>query len=255
MKNELEVVTLEVPQDATQNDVISLIHKYITRRDFLVGTAYTGLAVTAFSIIGCGGGGGIGAAAARQVYVANALGMVIGDQTRCVGCRRCEAACVSFNADGIVQPAIANVKINRNISHGVTTTSGMGDFGNFQNVEDTCRQCPHPVKCQLCCPQGAIEVIPPVNARVVNASKCVGCGTCVQACPWAMPSLDGPANAVTTKAHKCTLCAGNPQCVQACPAGALQYVAWSNLTGSIATRQPGSTEWATDVAGTCNQCH
>ena len=86
-------------------------------------------------------------------------------------------------------------------------------------------------------PHGAIEVIAPVNARVVNVDKCVGCGICVQACPWAMTSLNGPVNAKGTKSNKCTLCNGNPECVQACPAGALKYMAWSDRTKDIPARQ------------------
>ena len=80
--------------------------------------------------------------------------------------------------------------------------AGNGIWGNFRIIQDTCRQCPHPVPCQLACPHGAIEVVAPLNARVVNVDKCVGCGICTQACPWDMMSLDKTAR----KATKCTLC-------------------------------------------------
>ena len=37
----------------------------------------------------------------------------------------------------------------------------------------------------------------------------------------------------TNKATKCFLCDGKPKCVEACPAEALNYVAWRDLTDKI----------------------
>ena len=254
----------EMKKDASTEEITELIRKHISRRQFLIGTGAVGLGVASFSILGCGSGGGSGSsgAQARQVFVADAQGMVVAEPTLCVGCRRCEAACVAYN-EGVVQPSIAKVKVNRNILFGVAGVTlngfqrGDGDYGNFRTVQDTCRQCPHPVPCQLTCPHGAIEVIAPVNARVVNVDKCAGCGICVKACPWAMTSLTGPVNAKGTHATKCTLCNGNPECAQACPAGALKYMPWSDRTKDIPPRQAvdPSIAYAADVKNTCTQCH
>jgi Fe-S-cluster-containing dehydrogenase component len=261
MKEIFSAVARELKKDASTDEVTALIRKHITRRQFLVGSSAIGLGVATFSILGCGSSGAAGASEPpRQVFVADALGMVVADSTLCVGCRRCEAACVAYN-QGVVQPSISNVKVSRNQQFGVagvTATGfqrGDGDFGNFRTVQDTCRQCAHPVPCQLACPHDAIEVIAPVNARVVNIAKCVGCGICLQACPWAMTSLSGPINAKNTKSNKCHLCNGNPECVQACPSGALKYTAWADRTKIIPARQvvPASIESA--VQGTCVQCH
>jgi Fe-S-cluster-containing dehydrogenase component len=196
--------------------------------------------------------------------------MIVSDSAYCVGCRRCELACTGFNL-GKVQPAISNVKVNRNLLYGVTNISGGartdGLYGNFRIVQDTCRQCPHPVPCQLACPNGAIEVIEPLNARVVNEDKCVGCGICVEACPWEMTALDGPPNVAGTKCHKCTLCteyykdatdkaAWRPNCVEACPGGALKYVPWTDRTDEVPPRHVVSgVQLAADVKDTCKQCH
>ncbi len=261
MKEIFSAVARELKKDASTDEVTALIRKHITRRQFLVGSSALGLGVATFSILGCGSSGADGASEPpRQVFVANALGMVVADSTLCVGCRRCESACVAYN-QGIVQPSISNVKVSRNQQFGVAGVPingfqrGEGDFGNFRTIQDTCRQCPHPVPCQLACPHGAIEVIEPVNARVVNVDKCAGCGICVQACPWAMTSLTGPVNAVGTKANKCTLCNGNPECVQACPSGALKYMAWSDRTKDIPARQVVPASIAADIQNTCSKCH
>ncbi len=245
--------------NASTDKVTEIIHKLVTRRQFLKGAGAAGLGATTFYLMGCAAKSSGEAEGPRQIFVADALGMIVAEPTLCVGCRRCEAACVAYNK-GIVQPSIANVKVSRNQQFGVAGVTagfqrGDGDFGNFRTVQDTCRQCAHPVPCQLACPHDAIEVIAPVNARVVNIDKCVGCGICVAACPWAMTSINGPIKASDTKANKCHLCNGNPECVQACPSGALKYTAWADRTKVIPPRQvvPGYIQSA--VAASCAKCH
>lgn len=261
--NQQQLPVVEIPAELkTLDEVKAFIHQTVTRRDFNKTLGVAGLGLVAFQV-GCSSD--TTSATPRQVYVANAEGMVVADPNICAGCRRCESACTGYN-HGKAQPSISNVKVNRNLSFGAKTVSGglRGDgiFGNFRVVQDTCRQCPHPVPCQVACPNDAIEVVAPNNARVVNEEKCVGCGICVSACPWEMLALDGPALGAATKSHKCTLCseamAGGqerPNCVEACITGALQFVAWSDRTAEVPTRQSGSGVIAPDVKDTCAECH
>jgi Fe-S-cluster-containing dehydrogenase component len=259
----------EMKKDASTNEITELIRKHISRRQFLVGTSAVGVGVASLCIFGCGSNGNDPAPAeARQIFVANALGMVVADPSRCGTCRRCEMACVAYNPNQAptgqtqTQYSVSNVKVSRNKNFGVAgvPVNGSysdGDYGNFRTPQDTCRQCPHPVPCQLACPQAAIQVIAPVNARVVNLSLCIGCGICVAACPWQMTALTGTVLASTTKSHKCHLCNGNPECVQICPNGALTYQPWVDMTKVIPPRQtvPASIQVPADVAATCSQCH
>jgi Fe-S-cluster-containing hydrogenase component 2 len=253
---QLPVVT--IPDELTTRDQVrEFILKTISRRGFLHVMGVAGLGAVAFQY-GCASDPKT--VTPRQVFVANALGMVVADPGLCVGCRRCEAACVAYN-QGKTQPTVSNIKVARNLLYGVEGTQvgsrGEGLYGNFRVVQDTCRQCPHPVPCQLACPHAAIEVVAPVNARVVNQDKCVGCGTCVDACPWEMTALDGPVLGAATRANKCHLCDGAPECVEACPAGALQYVPWTDRTSEVPARHvvPASIQLAADVKDTCKQCH
>ena len=191
----------------------------------------------------------------REVYVANATGMVVGAPNLCVGCRRCEIACTNFN-EGKTDPTLARIKINRNYNFGPSGAGlafwrGEGTFGNHLIIQDTCKQCRHPVPCQLACPHDAIEVVPPANARVINTSKCVGCRTCQAACPWGMTTFDE----VAKKASKCHLCSGNPECVKACPTGALQYVPWQERTTPPRFVVPANIQSPDDVKDTCVECH
>ena len=118
MKEIFSAVARELKKDASTDEVTALIRKHISRRQFLAGSGALGLGVAAFSILGCGSSGASGASEApRQVFVANALGMVVSEPSRCVGCRRCELACTEFN-DGIAQPSIARIKVGRNYNLG-----------------------------------------------------------------------------------------------------------------------------------------
>jgi len=274
-----ELPVVAIPEELTTlEQVREFIHTTITRRAFNKTLGIAGLGAVAFQY-GCASSAN-SPAAPRQVYVANAQGLVISDNSLCVGCRRCEGACVAFNqgnyaagnnpatvastsdttASTMAQPAISNIKINRNLLYGVNGTksnTGQGLYGSFMVVQNTCLQCPHPVPCQLACPHGAIQVVGPVNARVVNTDVCVGCGICVKACPWEMPSLDGTALATGVKSHKCHLCGGAPECVAACTSGALQYVPWVDQTAATPPRQavPASIQLAPDVGNQCSLCH
>jgi len=241
-------------EDATKT-IADVIHKLVSRRQFLKGAGTAGLGVTTFYLMGCGSSGSTAADEPRQVFVANALGMIVSETSRCCSCRRCELACTDFN-DGVSQPSISRIKVGRNYNIGPLEAGRgfmkeAGIWGNFRTVQDTCRQCPHPVPCQLACPHDAIEIIAPVNARVVNVDKCVGCGICTQACPWDMMSL----NSATKKATKCTLCNGNPECVAACPTGALKYVPWSDKTKSVPPRVVVPASISSAVADSCVKCH
>jgi len=247
-------------EDALTGKVAEYIHKIVTRREFLQASGVAGMGVVTFYLVGCGSSGSADATP-RQVFVANAQGMLVAEPSRCVGCRRCELACSEYN-DGVSQPSIARIKVGRNYNvgpQGATTGFGRGDgtWGNHRLVQDVCHQCPHPVPCQLACPNAAIDVVPPVNARVVNTAKCRGCGICTKACPWAMTSLSGPVDGANTKATKCSLCNGNPECVQMCPVGAIKYVPWQNVTKDFPPRQvvPASIQLASDVKDTCVKCH
>lgn len=265
---------VEIPGELTTFDQIrEFIQKTISRRDFNKAMGIAGLGAIAFQL-GCGSSRD--SVKPRQVYVANALGLVVADPENCVGCRRCEAACVGFNSttDGgstKASPATSNIKVNRNSSYGpagakgFAASTGQGLFGNFSMVANTCNQCPHPVPCQIACPNGAIEVVgdksstmtSKPNARVINQDLCKGCGVCLKSCPWQMTSLDGPVLGANTRAHKCNLCNGAPECVAACPGGALRYVPWTDMTGINPPRQsvPASIQVDPSVAASCNQCH
>ncbi|MDO8567232.1 MAG: 4Fe-4S dicluster domain-containing protein [Dehalococcoidales bacterium] len=248
------------PESKAAGQVDPAQSKAFSRRQFLKATGAGGVGLASLYLLGCSKGQAetklaVQPTPTRQVFVPNATMMIVGDPTRCVGCRRCEIACTDYN-EGKTQPSLARVKINRNYLFGPRGVqpgfwNAEGIFGNHRIIQDTCRQCPHPVPCLDACPNGAIEVAPQTNARVVNVDKCTGCKTCHGACPWAMTTFD----AETKKASKCHLCGGDPQCVKACPTGALQYVPWTDRTREVPARFVPVVSMAEDVKATCITCH
>ncbi len=189
------------------------------------------------------------------VILENARGILVTDTTRCVGCRRCELACTEYN-DGRAQPVLARIKVARNYNYGPAGQRegfgrSEGEFGNLRMVQDTCLQCPHPVPCSVACPNDAIVADAKTGARRVDLKKCTGCRLCLQACPWEMIAFDGQAK----KATKCFLCDGRPECVEACPALALRYVPWRDLTRSVPIRRAALPALSDKKAAGCRACH
>lgn len=245
----------DTPQANSNGSLLDLIRQPVSRRDFFkfAGIGAVGLVIPQIVCVQMAEA----APNAQGADLTKAKGMVIGDPTRCTSCRRCEIACTSFN-DGKVQPSLARIKIARNMNFGVQGAQlaywrGNGQFGDFLVIQDTCRQCAHPTPCYLACPNNAIEVVPPANARVVNTSKCTGCKQCQRACPWQMMVFDE----VAKKASKCTLCNGEPECVKACPASALKYVPWEDRSKDIPVRWsvPAYVSTPPNIASSCASCH
>jgi Fe-S-cluster-containing dehydrogenase component len=163
-------------------------------------------------------------------------------------------ACTEFN-DGKAAPSLSRIKVDRNLNFGpagvLAWREGQGNWGNGLVVQDLCKQCPHPVPCANICPEDAIVVAPVGKARMVDREKCTGCGVCLKACPWEMISFDPD----TQKATKCHLCSGKPKCVEACPAGALSYVYWRDLTDTVPPRNAAAAVLAPERAIACQSCH
>ncbi len=228
--------------------------KVATRRGFLKLGAAAGLSVAAVSTFGSlVKASGFNPSTSGVVILANAKGMILADPTRCTGCRRCELSCTEFN-NGKSQPSIARIQVGRNYNfgpHGVSDgfQRSEGQFGNLRIVQDTCKQCPHPVPCATACAQGAIVADPATGTRVVDAEKCIGCGLCAGACPWEMIHVDPD----TKKATKCFLCG---ECVAACPNGALKMVPWKDQTKSTPPRQSAFKVVGAGIGGQdCTPCH
>ncbi|MFH1059036.1 MAG: 4Fe-4S dicluster domain-containing protein [Pseudomonadota bacterium] len=224
------------------------LERSLSRRGFLLFSACAVGSFTALSLREALG------AESPLIILDNAKGLVLADPSRCVGCQRCELACTEFN-DGRAQPSLARIKIDRALNFGPGWPAGdsplLGTWGNGLVVQGVCRQCPHPVPCEIACPQDAIQADPETGARVVDANRCIGCRLCQRACPWGMISFDEQRQ----QASKCFLCHGKPKCVEACPAGALRYVPWRDITRQGRTAGAWLAVPSPAKAKACVECH
>ena len=64
------------------------------------------------------------------------------------------------------------------------------------------------------------------QVAVIDKDKCIGCKTCILACPFGAPFFD-KTDRITVK---CDYCDGEPQCVRFCETGAIKFVDASEIS-------------------------
>jgi Fe-S-cluster-containing dehydrogenase component len=158
-------------------------------------------------------------------------GMAI-DVNRCIGCGRCVQACKVEN-DVPDEPYFFRTWVERYhiFEDGtVEVDSPNGAIEGFtkkaefsQNVirsffvPKLCNQCDNPPFVQVC-PVGATFKTPD-GVILIDPEHCIGCGYCIQACPYGARFINPETNTV----DKCTFCYHRlvkgmaPACVEACP--------------------------------------
>lgn len=132
--------------------------------------------------------------------------VLVVDQQKCTGCRLCELVC-SVHHTGSSNPSRARIK--------VVKWEHVGIY-----LPMTCNHC-EKAYCVEVCPTKACHREPDNNNRVViDKNLCIGCRTCVVACPFGHPFFD-IQDRVTVK---CDYCDGDPKCVAFCDPKAVAYV-------------------------------
>lgn len=146
------------------------------------------------------------------------------DASACTGCKACQIACKDKNN----LPADVLWRRVYEVTGGTWTTGG--DPGVWQtdvfayNLSIACNHCVHP-KCAGVCPVDAY-IVREDGIVYINESKCMGCGYCSWACPYAAPQYNPDLRHMT----KCNFCFDNldaglpPACVAACPMRVLNFV-------------------------------
>lgn len=144
-------------------------------------------------------------AAAALAQIKPAIGHVIHNPDLCSGCRTCEIVCAVAH-EGVASSELSRIQWTKDIFDACITDIM------------TCKQCSGP-ECLAACPTGALHIDDQTGARVIDPDVCIGCRSCLDACP-ATPSRIR-FNVDAQKCFKCDLCGGDPQCVKYCPTGAL----------------------------------
>lgn len=161
------------------------------------------------------------------------------DVNRCIGCGLCAEACKKENLvpEGpyyrtwIERYIIKKPKADSVSTRGdVLVDSPDGGMHGFSTVPVPKEEVLHsffvPKLCNLCAQSPCAQVCPvgatfdaPDGAVLVDPKYCIGCGFCIQACPYGCRFM----NPHTKTAEKCTLCYHRitrglkPACVEVCP--------------------------------------
>lgn len=208
-----------------------LFSREYTRRQFMkmTGKGLTGVALSSSLLTLIGATQGQADAGLVEVLPLPEK-LLVFNRAKCTACQRCEANCTLAN-DKRVQPYVARIRVRDNMTFGAKGASaeyqhGEGIFGHWQFDAETCKQCKD-APCLNACPVKAISVDEKTGARVIDQEVCVGCGACVQACPWDIPRI----NPITGKSSKCINCGA---CVAGCPTSALSMVDWEDVAKAMA---------------------
>lgn len=154
------------------------------------------------------------------------------DATKCIGCGSCVRACIRENdvPEGMYRTWIERYEIS--VTGETYVDSPKGGSQGFHPVRTgrevhksffvpkLCNHCAE-TPCTQVCPVGA-SFTTLDGVVLVDGERCIGCGYCVQACPFGSRFI----NPRTHTADKCTWCYHRitkglkPACVEICPVGA-----------------------------------
>ncbi|MBI4300202.1 MAG: 4Fe-4S dicluster domain-containing protein [Chloroflexi bacterium] len=129
----------------------------------------------------------------------------------CIACRLCEVYCQAEHSN------------TRDVIRAFKVETPRPDRRIFMQQEGVvslainCRHCDEP-ECVYACIAGAL-IKSETGLVEFNVDKCIGCWTCILACPYGVITRDS----ARAKVAKCDFCPERqiPACVAVCPNGAL----------------------------------
>jgi Fe-S-cluster-containing dehydrogenase component len=195
------------------------------------------MSISRRTFLGWMGGAGLAGTIGTQAHAASNKAFkgyqdslaVLHDITRCVGCRKCEAACNKVNALPAPDQPFDDLSVmNDKRRTTAKTYTVVNEFGqekqDFAKIQ--CNHCLEPACASACFVKAFTKT--PEGAVIYNAKICVGCRYCMIACPFEIPAYeyDEP---FTPRVMKCTMCHPRivdgllPGCVESCPTEALVF--------------------------------
>lgn len=156
---------------------------------------------------------------------------VLHDTVRCVGCRRCEAACNKVNELPAPDRPFDDLKVlseKRRTTSKKYTVVNQVDTGGAKPIfiKNQCNHCLEPACASVCFVSAFTKT--PEGPVVYDPSVCVGCRYCMIGCPFEIPTYEYD-EALSPRVQKCTMCHPRikegllPGCVEACPTEALTF--------------------------------
>ena len=147
----------------------------------------------------------------------NEMKRVYAKEEYCVGCRLCEVHCSSAHSK-YKGDVIKAYKLDKERPlPGIVFEEKRPVSFALQ-----CRHC-DASPCTKACITGAMHKDPETGVVTNDISKCVGCWSCIMACPFGVISRVQKENKVASKCDLCTGIGDIPACVKNCPNGALVF--------------------------------
>ncbi|MEX1329623.1 MAG: sulfate respiration complex iron-sulfur protein HmcB, partial [Desulfobacterales bacterium] len=158
---------------------------------------------------------------------------VLFDDSRCIGCRKCEEGCNRVNELPAPERPFSDLSLLDTKRR--TTAKTYTVVNRYDNVSSErgplhqkvqCNHCLEPACASACFVKAFTKT--KTGAVIYDESVCVGCRYCMIACPFEIPTYEYD-NAFSPRVMKCTMCYPRiskgllPGCVEACPTEALTY--------------------------------
>lgn len=150
------------------------------------------------------------------------------DTQSCIKCFSCVVSCSSENRARMMHNGSQDIITSSNntleyYNYLSVKCSEQGDFPKVKNIAALkhCNHCENP-KCMEICPTDAISK-EDTGAVIINQQRCIGCQSCVDACPYDVPVFSQE----TGKTYKCIMCNDRLKsglktaCSDACPSVAI----------------------------------
>lgn len=159
------------------------------------------------------------------------------DATYCAGCKTCQVACKDRSSLEVGQLFRKVVKYEDGEWARVGNTWKTNVSAYWLSI--SCNHCADPT-CVKVCPTGAMYKRAEDGVVLLDQERCVGCQSCVMACPYDAPQF----NPAIGKVGKCDLCADRladgkrPVCVDACP---FQLISFGDI--DELEQEKGGTNW------------
>lgn len=137
------------------------------------------------------------------------------DVKRCIGCFGCESHCKTKNNLPIGPRFCQIIPVGPKL---------VNNLPRMAYIFMPCFHCENPW-CVAACPTGAMQKRAKDGIVFVDESLCIGCKSCITACPWGTPQW----NPETGKAVKCDYCRDRidqglkPACVTKCVTQCLHF--------------------------------
>ncbi|MDR1015122.1 MAG: 4Fe-4S dicluster domain-containing protein [Coriobacteriales bacterium] len=136
------------------------------------------------------------------------------DADSCIGCHSCQVACKDVH----------RLEVGENFRHVTTYTTGSYPDVGMYHVSIACNHCVVPA-CLAVCPVGAISKDEETGVVLIDKDACIGCKTCISACPYEQPVFL-EKEGVVFKCDSCIHLRKNdemPACVGTCPQRVLEF--------------------------------